>query len=76
MLHGGHAQNGWGRFARSFPGLLPSSLRVIRTYHASPRAFIHPDPEVRNARRENLRSAFVAAAEALRGYALGASGSS
>jgi hypothetical protein len=35
MLHGGSARNGWQKFAKSFPGLLPPSLQVIQTYHTS-----------------------------------------
>jgi sugar phosphate isomerase/epimerase len=66
MLHGGTAQDGWRRFARTYQSLLEDrALYVISTYHTSRQAFWHPDPKVREARMEHLRNSFQAAAQHL-----------
>lgn len=66
MLHGGIAKKGWRRLIRKFPDVAATRrLLVLETYHTSPRAFIHRDPNVRDARRKDLREAFHTAAQHL-----------
>ena len=66
MLHGSIAQNGWRRLLRKYPDTgAARRILVLETFHTSPRAFIHRDPNVREARRKHLRESFHKAAQHL-----------
>ena len=64
MLHGLSAQDGWKRLLRDHPDVI-GKYEVIPTYHTSRQAFCHPDPQVRDQRRNHLQTAFVTAARTL-----------
>jgi hypothetical protein len=64
LLHGGDAQAGWRRFTRRFPGAA-EGVAVVPSYHTSRQAFWHPDPAVRAARLEKLRSDLASVARIL-----------
>ncbi len=66
MLHGGIAQNGWRRLLRKYPDVATTrKLLVLEACHTSRRAFIHRDPNVREARRKHLEESFHKAAQHL-----------
>jgi hypothetical protein len=66
MLHGGSAHNGWNRLIRQYPKIVAlRGFHVIKTYHTSRQAFWHPDPLVREARKEHLYQSFQMAAQYL-----------
>ena len=66
MLHGGSATDGWKRLTRRYPNIIAErGLQVIKTYHTSSQAFIHRDPLVRRARKEQLQESFQEAAQYL-----------
>ena len=59
MLHGGDAKRGWKMLVKRHPHILSEQLKVIETYHTSRQAFWHKDPKIRQARMEDLTSAFL-----------------
>lgn len=66
MLLGGAAHDGWRRVLRRRPDLALSGITVISTHSPGPGALRHPDPAVREARRQAIRQSFRQAAAALR----------
>ena len=66
MVHGDTAKQMWRRFAKRYENETSKlNLRVIETYHTSRQAFWHPDPAIRQARKDQLHGAFKKAAEYL-----------
>jgi hypothetical protein len=63
MLLGGAAQDGWRRVKRRYPGVASQgSMKIICSYSPGPRAFVHRDPAVREARKKALSDSFRQAA--------------
>jgi sugar phosphate isomerase/epimerase len=66
MLLGGAAQDGWKRLTARHPEMASRpGISLIYTYSPGPGALRHPDPQVREARRQDLRDAFRRAAAAI-----------